>query len=61
MKDDDRQNVEAYLERAGAWVTLLANERSEEVGEYHLDYAYDTDTHEITDSVRQSSRPGREL
>ncbi len=49
MKDDDRQNVEAYLERAGAWVTLLANERSEEVGEYHLDYAYDTDTYEITD------------
>ncbi|RKI25909.1 DUF4316 domain-containing protein [bacterium 1xD8-6] len=49
MKDDDRQSVEAYLERAGAWVTPLANERSEEVGEYHLDYAYDTDTHEITD------------
>lgn len=49
MKDDDRQSAEAYLERAGAWVTLLANERSEEVGEYHLDYAYDTDTHEITD------------
>lgn len=49
MKDDDRQNVEAYLERAGAWVTLLANEQSEEVEEYHLDYAYDTDTHEITD------------
>ena len=49
MKDDDRQNVEAYLERARAWVTLLANERSEEVEEYHLDYAYDTDTHEITD------------
>ena len=49
MKDDDRQNVEAYLERAGAWVTLLANEQSEEVEEFHLDYAYDTDTHEITD------------
>ncbi len=49
MNDDDRQNVEAYLERAGAWVTLLANERSEEVEEYHLDYAYDTDTYEITD------------
>lgn len=49
MKDDDRQSVEAFLERAGAWVTLLANERSEEVGEYHLDYAYNTDTHEITD------------
>ncbi|MXP75399.1 DUF4316 domain-containing protein [Lachnospiraceae bacterium WCA-9-b2] len=49
MKDDDRQSMEAYLERAGAWVTPLANERSEEVGEYHLDYAYNTDTHEITD------------
>ena len=49
MKDDDRQSVEAYLERAGAWVTLLGNERSEEVEEYHLDYAYNTDTYEITD------------
>ena len=49
MGDDDRQNVEAYLERAGAWVTLLGNERSEEVEEYHLDYAYNTDTYEITD------------
>ena len=49
MKDDDRQSVEAYLERAGAWTTLLGNERSEEVEEYHLDYAYNTDTHEITD------------
>lgn len=49
MGDDDRQNVEACLERAGAWVTLLGNERSEEVEEYHLDYAYNTDTYEITD------------
>lgn len=49
MKDDDRQSVEAYLERVGAWVTLLGNERSEEVQEYHLDYAYNTDTYEITD------------
>lgn len=49
MKDDDRQSVEAYLERAGAWVTLLGNERSKEVEEYHLDYAYNTDTYEITD------------
>lgn len=49
MKDDDRQSMEAYLERAGAWVTLLGNERSEEVEEFHLDYAYNTDTNEITD------------
>ena len=49
MKDDDRQSVEAYLERAGAWVTLLGNERSEDVEEFHLDYAYNTDTNEITD------------
>ena len=49
MGDDDRQNVEACLERAGAWITLLGSERSEEVEEYHLDYAYNTDTYEITD------------
>ncbi|MCM1235795.1 MAG: ArdC-like ssDNA-binding domain-containing protein, partial [Ruminococcus flavefaciens] len=49
MNDDDRQNVEAYLERAGAWTALLGNEQSEDVEEYHLDYAYNTDTHEITD------------
>ncbi len=49
MGDDDRQSVEACLERAGAWTTLLGNEQSEEVEEYHLDYAYNTDTHEITD------------
>ena len=49
MKDDDRQSVDAYLERAGAWVTLLGNERSEDVEEFHLDYAYNTDTNEITD------------
>ncbi len=49
MKDDDRQSVEAYLERAGAWVTPLGNERSEDVEEFHLDYAYNTDTNEITD------------
>lgn len=49
MTDNDRQNVEAYLEREGAWAVLLGNERSEDVEEYHLDYAFNTDTHEITD------------
>ena len=49
MKDDDIQSVEACLERAGAWTTLLGTERNEEVEEYHLDIAYNTDTHEITD------------
>ena len=37
------------MERTELFNSLLANERSEEVGEYHLDYAYNTDTHEITD------------
>ena len=49
MKDDDIQSVEACIERAGAWTTLLGTERNEEVEEYHLDIAYNTDTHEITD------------
>ncbi len=49
MKDADRENVEAYLESRGAWVTHLGDDRSEEVEEFHVDYIYDTDTHEITD------------
>lgn len=49
MNDDDRLSVTAYLESKGAWVTPLADEQTEEVGEYHLDYAYNTDTLEITD------------
>ena len=49
MNDDDRLSVEAYLESKGGWVTPLANEQTEEVEEYHLDYVYNTDTYEITD------------
>lgn len=49
MNDDDRSDIEAYLERKGAWVTPLADEKTEEVKEYHIDYVYNTDTYEITD------------
>ena len=49
MKDADRENVEAYLESRGAWVTHLGDDRSEKVEEFHVDYIYDTDTHAITD------------
>lgn len=49
MNDDDRLSIEAYLERKGAWVTPLADEETEEVKEYHIDYVYNTDTYEITD------------
>ena len=49
MKDADRENVEAYLESRGAWVTHVGDDRSEEVEEFHVDYIYDTDTHAITD------------
>ena len=47
MDDDDRLSVEAYLEGKGAWVTLLGDEKTEEVEEYHLDYIYNTDTQKI--------------
>ncbi len=43
------ENVEAYLESRGAWVTHLGDDRSEEVEEFHVDYIYNTDTHAITD------------
>ena len=49
MKDADRENVEAYLESMGAWVTHLGDDRSEDVEEFHVDYIYNTDTYEITD------------
>lgn len=49
MNNDDRLSVEAYLESKGGWVTPLADEQTEEVEEYHLDYVYNTDTYEITD------------
>lgn len=49
MNDDNRLSVEAYLESKGGWVTPLADEQTEEVEEYHLDYVYNTDTYEITD------------
>lgn len=49
MNDEDRSSIEAYLERKGAWVTPLADEETEEVKEYHIDYMYNTDTYEITD------------
>lgn len=49
MNDDDRLSAEAYLESKGGWVTPLADEQTEEVEEYHLDYVYNTDTYEITD------------
>ena len=49
MKDADRENVEAYLESRGAWVTHLGDDKSEEVEEFHVDYIYNTDTREITD------------
>ena len=47
MDDDDRLSVEAYLESKGAWVTLLGDEKTEEVEEYHLDYIYNTDKHKF--------------
>jgi len=49
MTDADRENVEAYLESRGAWVTHLGDDKSEEVEEFHVDYIYNTDTREITD------------
>ena len=47
MNDDDRSNIAAYLESRGAWTAEIANEGTKEIGEYHLDVRYITDTNEI--------------
>jgi len=47
MSDDDRQSIAAYLESRGAWTTEIANEKTQEFEEYHLDVRYYTDTNEV--------------
>ena len=49
MNEDDRLSVAAYLESRGAWTTEIANEKTKELAEYHLDVRYITDTGEIID------------
>ncbi len=49
MSEDDKLSVQAYLESKGAWTTELANERTEEVEEYHPDVRYNLDKDEIID------------
>lgn len=49
MDDNDRLDVWAYLESKGVDITHLADEQTREFREYHLDYIYNTDTHEFTD------------
>lgn len=47
MNEDDRMSVEAYLESKGAWAITIADERTEDVAEYHSDYEYNMDTQEL--------------
>lgn len=47
MNGDDRLDISAYLESRGAWTAEIANEKTREFGEYHLDVRYYTDTNEI--------------
>ena len=49
MTDDDKLNIQAYLESRGAWTTEIGNQDSREYGEYHLDVRYNTDTDELID------------
>lgn len=47
MNDADRLDIAAYLESRGAWTTEIANEKTREFGEHHLDVRYYTDTNEV--------------
>ena len=49
MNDNDKLNIVAYLESRGAWVAEIANEKTREFREYHLDVRYNTDTNEVID------------
>ena len=49
MSEDDKLSIQAYLESKGAWTTVLGNEETREVEEYHPDIRYNLDTDEIID------------
>lgn len=49
MNESDKLNITAYLESKGARVTEVANEKTKESREYHLDVRYNTDTDMLVD------------
>lgn len=57
MNEEDKSNISSYLESKGAWTTELADEQTEEAGEYHIDVRYNMDTDELIDVKERMEHP----
>ena len=57
MNEEDKSNIQSYLESKGAWTTELAEEQTEEVEEYHIDVRYNVDRDELIDVKERMEQP----
>lgn len=57
MNEEDKSNIQSYLESKGAWTTELADEQTEEVEEYHIDVRYNVDRDELIDVKERMEQP----
>ena len=57
MNEEDKSNIQSYLESKGSWTTELADEQTEEVEEYHIDVRYNVDRDEIIDVKERMEQP----
>ena len=57
MNEEDKSNIQSYLESKGAWTTELADEQTEEAEEYHIDVRYNMDTDELIDVKERMEQP----
>ena len=57
MNEEDKSNIQSYLESKGAWTTELADEQTEEAEEYHIDVRYNMDTDELIDVKERMEHP----
>ena len=57
MNEEDKSNIQSYLESKGAWTTELADEQTEEAEEYHIDVRYNMDTDELIDVKERVEQP----
>lgn len=57
MNEEDKSNIQSYLESKGSWTTELADEQTEEVEEYHIDVRYNVDRDELIDVKERMEQP----
>lgn len=57
MNEEDKSNIQSYLESKGAWTTELADEQTKEVEECHIDVRYNVDRDELIDVKERMEQP----